>query len=52
MFIPRLLHDAANTSLLIGLLKPLPNKNVDKMKRIPSNDKIDVTLSVTAKALI
>ena len=52
MFIPRLLHDAANTSRLIGLLKPLPSRNVDRMKNIPSREKMDVTLSVTANVLI
>ena len=50
-FIPKLLHDAKNMRRFIGLLKPLPNKNVDIMKKTPSREKIEVTLSVIARAL-
>lgn len=36
----------------MGLSKPLPSRYVDKMKMIPSKEKTEVTLSVTAMALI
>lgn len=49
---PRLDHDAAKTSRLMGLSKPLPNKNVERMKRMPSREKMEVTRSVTVKALL
>lgn len=51
IFIPRLLHDAAKTSRLMGLLKPLANRNVDKMKNMPSSEKMEVIRSVIAKEL-
>ena len=51
MFIPRLLHDAAKTSRLMGLLKPLASRNVDKMKKMPSREKMEVIRSVMAKEL-
>ena len=49
---PRLDHDAAKTSRLMGLSKPLPNKNVERMKRMPIREKMEVTRSVTVKALL
>lgn len=51
IFIPRLLHDAAKTSRLMGLLKPLASRNVDKMKNMPSREKMEVIRSVMAKEL-
>lgn len=36
----------------MGLSKPLPRRYVDKMKMMPIKEKMDVTLSVTAMALI
>lgn len=52
MIMPKLLHDAKNMRRLMGLSKPLPSRYVDKMKMMPSKEKMDVTLSVTAMALI
>ena len=52
MFMPRLLHDAKKMRRLMGLSKPLPSRNVDKMKRMPSKEKMEATLSVTDIALI
>ena len=51
MFIPRLLHDAAKTNRLMGLLKPLASRNVDKMKKMPRREKMEVIRSVMAKEL-
>ncbi len=48
---PRLLHDAAKTSRLMGLLKPLASRNVDRMKNMPSREKMEVIRSVMAKEL-
>ena len=39
-------------SRLMGLSKPLPKRKVDRMKRMPSNERMEVTRSVTAMALI
>ncbi len=36
----------------MGLSNPLPSRYVDRMKMIPSKEKTEVTLSVTAMALI
>lgn len=51
MFMPKLLNDAKKKSRLMGLSNPLPKRNVDKMKRMPRREKIDVTLSVIIIAL-
>lgn len=51
IFIPRLLHDAAKTSRLMGLLKPLASRNVERMKNMPSREKMEVIRSVMAKEL-
>lgn len=52
MFMPRLLNDAKKKSRLMGLSKPLPSRKVDKMKKMPRREIMDVTLSVIAIALI
>ena len=52
MFIPRLLKDAKKNSRLMGLSKPRPKRKVDKMKRIPMRENMEVTLSAIIKALI
>ena len=52
MFIPRLLKDAKKNNRLMGLSKPRPKRKVDKMKRIPMRENMDVTLSAIIKALI
>ena len=49
---PRLLHDAKKIRRLMGLSKPRPSRKVDKMKRMPSKEKMEATLSVTDMALI
>ena len=49
---PRLLHEARKMSRLMGLSKPLPSRKVESMKNIPSKEKMEVTLSVMAIALI
>ena len=51
MFMPRLLKDAKKNSLLMGLSKPLARRKVDRMKRIPTRENMDVTLSVMIIAL-
>lgn len=48
---PRLLNDAKKKSRLMGLSKPLPSRKVDKMKRMPRRENMDVTLSVIIMAL-
>lgn len=50
MFIPRLLKDAKKKSRLMGLSKPRPSRKVDKMKRIPIREKMEVTLSAIIMA--
>ena len=35
----------------MGLSNPLPRRNVDRMKRMPSKEKMEVTRSVTTVAL-
>ena len=52
MFIPRLLKDAKKNKRLMGLSKPRPKRKVDRMKRIPMRENMDVTLSAIIKALI
>ena len=52
MFIPRLLKDAKKNSRLMGLSKPRPKRKVDKMKKIPMRENMEVTLSAIIKALI
>lgn len=52
MFMPRLLKEAKKKSRLMGLLKPLARRKVDRMKRMPRRENIDATLSVIAIALI
>ena len=46
MFRPRLLKDAKKKSRLMGLSKPLPSRKVDKMKKMPRRENMEVTLSV------
>lgn len=48
---PKLLNDAKKKSRLIGLSKPLPRRKVDRMKRMPRRENMDVTLSVIIIAL-
>ena len=50
MLIPRLLKDAKKKSRLMGLSKPLPRRKVDRMKKMPRREKMDVTLSVIIMA--
>ena len=45
MFMPRLLKEAKKKRRLMGLSKPLPRRKVDKMKRMPRREKMEVTLS-------
>ena len=52
MFMPRLLKEAKKNSRLMGLSKPRPRRKVDKMKRMPMREKMEVTRSATIKALI
>ena len=51
IFMPRLLKDAKKKSRFMGLSKPLPRRKVDKMKRMPRRENMDVTLSVIIIAL-
>ena len=51
IFMPRLLNDAKKKSRFMGLSKPLPRRKVDKMKRMPRRENMDVTLSVIIIAL-
>lgn len=51
MFMPRLLKEAKKKSRLMGLSKPLPRRKVDRMKRMPRRESVDVTLSVIIIAL-
>ena len=51
MFMPRLLNDAKKKSRLMGLSKPRPRRKVDSMKRMPTRERMDVTLSVIIMAL-
>ena len=51
MFIPKLLKEAKKKSRLMGLSKPLPRRKVDKMKKTPRRDNMDVTLSAIMIAL-
>ena len=51
MLVPRLLHEAKKIKRLMGLSNPRAKRNVDRMKRIPSKEKIEVTRSVTSIAL-
>ena len=46
MLMPRLLHDAAKMSRLMGLSKPLPKRKVDRIKNIPNREIVEETLSV------
>ena len=48
---PKLLHEAKKINRLIGLSNPRHNRKVQRMKRIPSNEKIDVIRSVICMAL-
>ena len=52
MFIPRLLKDAKKNNRLMGLSKPRPKRNVDRMKRIPMRENMEVTLSAIIKAFV
>ena len=52
IFMPRLLKDAKKKSRLMGLSKPLASRKVDKMKRMPRRENMDVTLSAIIRALI
>ena len=47
---PRLLKDAKKNSRLMGLSKPRPRRKVDKMKRIPKRENMEVTLSAIIMA--
>ena len=51
MFMPKLLNEAKKKRRLIGLSKPLARRKVDRMKRMPRREKMDVTLSVIIIAL-
>ena len=51
MFMPRLLKDAKKKRRLMGLSKPLPRRKVERMKRMPRRERMDVTLSVIIIAL-
>lgn len=45
MFMPKLLKEAKKKSRLMGLSKPLARRKVDKMKKTPRRENMDVTLS-------
>ena len=49
-FMPRLLKEAKKKSRLMGLSKPFASRKVDKMKKMPSREKMEVTLSVIIMA--
>ena len=52
VFMPRLLKEAKKKSRLMGLSKPRASRKVDKMKRMPRRENMDVTLSAIIRALI
>ena len=51
MFMPRLLKEAKKKRRLMGLSKPLANRKVDRMKKMPSRESMEVTRSVIIIAL-